>query len=55
MTFEGSSPVAVGIDAVIVADHQVTLRRPEPGRPGVIVEQVRSGGRKEPGASERPG
>lgn len=39
MTFESSGPVAVGIDAAIVADHQVTLRRPEPGRPGEIVER----------------
>jgi transposase len=41
MTFEGSGPVAVGIDAAIVADHQVTLRRPEPGRPGEIVERFK--------------
>ncbi|MBU1493513.1 MAG: IS110 family transposase [Actinomycetota bacterium] len=43
MTFESSGPVAVGIDAAIVADHQVTLRRPEPGRPGVIVERFKVG------------
>ena len=41
MVLEGSSRVAVGIDAAIVADHQVTLRRPESGGPGVIVERFK--------------
>jgi transposase len=42
MSIEGSSGgVAIGIDAAIVADHQVTIRRPEPGRPGQIVDRFK--------------
>lgn len=41
MELNGSGPVAVGIDAAIVADHQVTLRRPQLGRNGDIVERFK--------------
>lgn len=41
MNLESSSPVAVGIDAAIVADHQVTIRRPQVGRPGDIVDRFK--------------
>lgn len=41
MTFDSSGRVAIGIDAAIVADHQVTIRRPEPGRPGEIVTRFK--------------
>jgi hypothetical protein len=36
---EGSGPVAVGIDAAVVANHHVVVRRPEAGSPGVIVDE----------------
>ena len=36
---EGSAAaVAVGIDAAVVANHHVVVRRPEAGRPGTVVE-----------------
>jgi transposase len=41
MKLNGSGPIAVGIDAAIVADHQVTLRRPELGRNGDVVERFK--------------
>jgi transposase len=36
MDIEGSG-VAVGIDAAVVANHHVVVRRPRPGRPGDVV------------------
>jgi transposase len=36
---EGSGPVAVGIDAAVVANHHVVVRRAEAGGPGVIVDE----------------
>ena len=42
MNLEGSSnPVAVGIDAAIVADHHVTFRRPGIGGVGEILDRFR--------------
>lgn len=41
MYTNGSSGVAVGIDAAIVADHHVTIRRPEAGGSGEIVDRFR--------------
>lgn len=41
MNIEGSSRVAVGIDAAIVADHQITIRRPQVGRAGDIVDRFK--------------
>jgi hypothetical protein len=38
MLTEDSSAVAIGIDAAVVANHHIVVRRPEPGRPGRIVE-----------------
>ena len=36
---EGSAAaVAVGIDAAVVANHHVVVRRPEAGRPGTVVD-----------------
>src|SRR5918996_6437140 len=35
---EGSAAVAVGIDAAVVANHHVVVRRPEAGRPGTMVD-----------------
>jgi transposase len=35
---EGSAVVAVGIDAAVVANHHVVVRRPEAGRPGTMVD-----------------
>jgi transposase len=32
------SAVAIGIDAAVVANHHIIVRRPEPGRPGRIVD-----------------
>jgi hypothetical protein len=34
---EGSS-VAVGIDAAVVANHHVVVRRPTPGGPGEVLD-----------------
>lgn len=39
MQIEGSSgPVAVGIDAAVVANHHVVVRRAEAGQPGTVVD-----------------
>jgi transposase len=35
---EGSAAVAVGIDAAVVANHHIVVRRPEAGRPGTMVD-----------------
>jgi hypothetical protein len=35
---EGSAAVAIGIDAAVVANHDVVVRRPEAGRPGTVDE-----------------
>ena len=35
---EGSAAVAVGIDAAVVANHHIVVRRPEAGRPGTVVD-----------------
>jgi hypothetical protein len=35
---EGSAAVAVGIDAGVVANHHIVVRRPEAGRPGTVVD-----------------
>lgn len=35
---EGSSAVAIGIDAAVVADHHIVVRRPEAGRLGSVVD-----------------
>jgi hypothetical protein len=35
---EGSAAVAVGIDAAVVANHHIVVRRPEAGRTGTVVE-----------------
>ena len=37
MITEGSC-VAIGIDAAVVANHHVAVRRPEAGRPGEVVD-----------------
>jgi ethylbenzene dioxygenase subunit alpha len=34
---EGSAAVAVGIDAAVVANHHIVVRRPEAGRPGTVI------------------
>lgn len=36
---EGSPAVAVGIDAAVVANHHIVVRRPEAGRPGTVVDE----------------
>jgi transposase len=35
---EGSAAVAVGIDAAVVANHHIVVRRPEAGRPGTVID-----------------
>jgi transposase len=35
---EGSAAVAVGIDAAVVANHHIVVRRPETGRPGTVID-----------------
>jgi transposase len=35
---DDSAAVAVGIDAAVVANHHVVVRRPEAGRPGTVVD-----------------
>ena len=43
MALESSgSPIAVGIDAAIVADHHVTFRRPGAGGSGEILDRFRA-------------
>ncbi len=37
MSIEGSS-VAIGIDAAVVANHRIVVRRPDAGRPGEVVD-----------------
>lgn len=39
MRIEGSGPVAVGIDAAVVADHHVTIRGPEKGQHGEVLDR----------------
>jgi transposase len=38
MLTEDNSAVAIGIDAAVVANHHIVVRRPEPGRPGQLVD-----------------
>jgi hypothetical protein len=52
---EGSAAVAVGIDAAVVANHYIVVRRPEAGRPGTVVGDEESvGSRRLRALSLRP-
>lgn len=42
MTSEGSA-VAIGIDAAVVANHRIVVRRPEPGRSGEVIDDFTAG------------
>jgi len=40
---EGSAAVAIGIDAAVVANHHIVVRRPQAGRAGEVVDDFSSG------------
>jgi len=40
---EGTATVAIGIDAAVVANHHIVVRRPEAGRAGEIVDDFTAG------------
>ncbi len=40
---EGSSAVAIGIDAAVVAKHHIIVRRPEAGRAGEVIDDFTAG------------
>jgi hypothetical protein len=42
---EGSAAVAVGIDAAVVANHYIVVRRPDAGQPGPWSEMRTMSGR----------
>ncbi len=43
MTPHEGSAVAIGIDAAVVANHHIIVRRPEAGRPGEVVDNFTAG------------
>lgn len=40
---EGSAAVAIGIDAAVVANHRIVVRRPHAGRPGEVLDDFTAG------------